>query len=212
MTFVKRIVGAAALGATMLMGVGFCAPPADAGYIVTLTQQGSNVVASGSGSLDLTDLTILGDGASTTQIQPRDGTIVTGTASGGPVVFYIGYTGPGSFGSGPFYLPPSSGGGGVVGIDVHDELAIPNNYISGNPLSSTATWNDQSIASLGATPGTYKWTWGSGADADSFVLDVEAAAVPEPGSLLLLALPFSVVLLLVIRRKSASLASFTSRP
>jgi len=37
------------------------------------------------------------------------------------------------------------------------------------------------------TPGTYKWTWGSGAD-QSFTLDIVApSAVPEPSSLLLLA-------------------------
>jgi hypothetical protein len=35
------------------------------------------------------------------------------------------------------------------------------------------------------TPGTYVWTWGSGANADSFTLDIEATAVPEPSGLLL---------------------------
>jgi hypothetical protein len=36
------------------------------------------------------------------------------------------------------------------------------------------------------TPGTYVWTWGSGADADSFTLIISTAAAPEPGSLALL--------------------------
>jgi hypothetical protein len=56
MTFVKVITVAAALGIALLIGGGLCAPPAQAGYIVTLTQQGANVVATGSGTIDTTGL------------------------------------------------------------------------------------------------------------------------------------------------------------
>ena len=45
----KQIGGAAAIGVAMLVGFGLSAPPAQAEYIVTLSQQGSNVVATGSG-------------------------------------------------------------------------------------------------------------------------------------------------------------------
>jgi hypothetical protein len=41
----------------MLIGSGLYAPPAQAAYTVTLTQQGTSVVASGNGTIDLTDLT-----------------------------------------------------------------------------------------------------------------------------------------------------------
>jgi hypothetical protein len=57
MTFVTRMTSGAAIGAAML--VGLSAFPVQAGYIVDLTQQGSNVVATGSGSIDLTGLTFL---------------------------------------------------------------------------------------------------------------------------------------------------------
>ena len=57
MTFVKRIAGAAAVGAAMLIGLS--APSAEAGYIVDLTQQGADVVATGSGAIDLTGLTFV---------------------------------------------------------------------------------------------------------------------------------------------------------
>ena len=61
-TFVKQIGGAAAIGAAMIIGSGLCAPPAQAGYTVTLTQVGSNVVATGIGTIDTTDLTFEGGG------------------------------------------------------------------------------------------------------------------------------------------------------
>ena len=51
------IKGIASLGAAMLIGLS--APSAQAGYVVDLTQQGSNVVASGSGAIDLTGLIFL---------------------------------------------------------------------------------------------------------------------------------------------------------
>jgi hypothetical protein len=45
----------ATLGVAVLMGYGLSAPPVQASYIVTLTEQSGNVVlASGSGMIDLT--------------------------------------------------------------------------------------------------------------------------------------------------------------
>ena len=59
MAFTTPIAGAATLGVAVLMGYGLSAPPAQANYIVNLTEQGGNVVANGSGTLDLTDLNLL---------------------------------------------------------------------------------------------------------------------------------------------------------
>jgi hypothetical protein len=55
----KTALCAAAIGVAMLSGYGLSAPPAQAGYVVDLTQQGSNVVATGSGAIDLTGLGLL---------------------------------------------------------------------------------------------------------------------------------------------------------
>lgn len=57
--------------------------------------------------------------------------------------------------------------------------------MSGAPLSGSSTFANQTLASLGVTPGSYVWTWGSGANADSPTLNIIAPAVPEPSSLVL---------------------------
>ena len=95
MPFVKRIAGAAALGVAMLIDSGLSSPPAQAAYTVTLTQAGSNVVATGSGTIDLTGLSLFESGISTTiGIAPFEGIIVTAPASGGAYDGYFGFTGP----------------------------------------------------------------------------------------------------------------------
>ena len=76
MAFIK---GIASLGAAMLIGL--YAPSAQAGYVVDLTQQGSNVVATGSGPIDLTGLTFDGTPLAGTFIYPALGAIVTGITS-----------------------------------------------------------------------------------------------------------------------------------
>jgi hypothetical protein len=62
-------------------------------------------------------------------------------------------------------------------LDLDNDLFVPEGYVSGTALSDTATYDSQTFSSLGVTPGTYKWTWGSAATADSFTLDV---VVPAP--------------------------------
>jgi hypothetical protein len=182
MTFVKQIGGAVALGAALLLGAGLCAPPAQAGYIVDLTQAGGNVVATGSGTLDLAGLTFLG---SVTfpfggLVFPVAGQIAVGSTPlsfdvyGGPA------TGPTSFGGGGETLA-SSGSGDNVGIaGPEEELFVPAGYTSGNPLLSSATWDGQTLASLGVTPGVYVWTWGPVAADDSFTLDALGTNHPHP--------------------------------
>lgn len=117
-----------------------------------------------------------------------------------PVDLYTGFTGPMSFGGqgqpNPF---ATSGSGDLVGINgIFNRLAVPQGYVSGDPLSDTSTYDNQTIASLGATPGTYVWTWGTGDDADSFTLKIPASSVPEPAGLLLL--PLGLVGVVAARR------------
>jgi hypothetical protein len=155
--------------------------PAQAAYIVTLAQQGSDTIATGSGTIDLAGLSldpICGGTACVTpaQIVPNIAVISTGLVIPSPSQLYNGFTGPTSFGSGDV-TGPTSGSGDIVRIDGFlGLLSVPFGYVSGSPLSDSSTYDNHTFSSLGVTPGTYVWTWGSGATADSFTL----IAVPGP--------------------------------
>jgi hypothetical protein len=195
MAFMKWVAGAAALGAAML--VSLFTPSAQAAYIVALTQQGSNVVATGSGTIDLAGLSSYAVGTDRANVAPFGGGIATGPATPVPMDLYTGVTGPTSFGSGGETLA-SSGSGDIVALyGLSQFLEVPAGYASGNPLSDTATYDNQTFASFDATPGTYVWTWGSGADADSFMLQIggPASSVPEPATALLFGIPLAVLVL-----------------
>jgi len=86
---------------------------------------------------------------------------------------------------------PNTGRGDLTGITNEAHVIwVPTGYNSNSPpLSGGFTYDNQSFSSLGITPGTYEWTWGTGTHADSFTLDIIApAAVPEPASFAVLAM------------------------
>jgi len=184
----------------ILIGSGLSAPPTQAGYVVTLEQVGRNVVATGSGPIDLTGLSSAGPGLSGARVSPDGAEIITGPVGSEGLLrsdLYTGYTGPTSFGSGGEAIPNTNGSGDIVGIGMFGiDLVVPSGYVSGSPLSDTATYINQTFASLGAIPGTYLWTWGSGASDDTFTLQIgPVAAVPEPSSLLLLGIALAGLML-----------------
>ena len=51
-------------------------------------------------------------------------------------------------------------------------LYVPSGYVSNTNISGTATYANTTIASAGLTPGTYTWSWGSGANASSLVMTI----------------------------------------
>jgi hypothetical protein len=175
-TFRTTAISAAALAVAQF------ASPAQAAYTVTLEQVGANVVATGSGTLNIAGLGSIGPGIDPAGLVPFTGVIITGPPAVGED-FYTGVTGgPTSFGSGPVTLA-SSGSGDKVDIGGQlRELTVPLGYVSGNPLADTSTYDNTSFSSLGVTPGTYTWTLPSG---DTFRLQI--GVVPEPASLTLLA-------------------------
>jgi PEP-CTERM motif len=196
------IKGVASLGAAMLIALS--APSAQAGYVVHLTQQGTDVVATGSGAIDLTGLTFSGSTFLVSVITPNGPDMLTGPSIQSPAVQidgYLGFTGPTNFGSGPEIFA-DSGSGDLVGIftlptlpTARTPLFVPHGYVSDSPLSSTATWDRQTLSSLGATPGTYEWTWGAGAN-QNFTLVIGTAAtvgstVPEPSTWAMMLIGFA---------------------
>ena len=170
-------------------------------YTVTLEQIGSNVVANGSGAINLTGLSFLASGTQGGGIlQPPIGAITTGTTDSANVTIFSGFSGPTSFGSGNGDIA-SSGSGDRVGIvGLFGQLSVPDGYVSGAALLSSATWNNATFASLGVTPGTYVWSWGTGLPNQNFTLIIGGAGVPDGGSTVSL-LGFGLVGLAVLRRK-----------
>ena len=50
-------------------------------------------------------------------------------------------------------------------------VTVPIGYTSGF-LSGTSTYVGKTFATLGITPGTYTYTWGSGPNASSIILQI----------------------------------------
>ena len=174
------------------------AQPAQA-YTVRLKEVGDNVVANGSGPINLTGLTLVDRGLILTgTINANIGLIITGPFASFADGF-SGITGPTSFGSGGSSFP-NSGSGDMVGISgFFGRLVVPLNYVSGTALSDSMTFNNATFASLGVTPGTYVWSWGDGAD-QRFTLRIGAVGVPD-GSITISLFGCALLGLAVLRRK-----------
>jgi VPDSG-CTERM motif len=169
--------------------------------MVTLQEVGSNVVATGSGAIDLTGLSFRNTGmGGLASIAPSSAQITTGPTSGTADIYFGMISGPTSFGSGGFIFASSGSGdavGKVEGDVLNDFLIVPQAYVSGNALSDSSTYNNATFASLGVTPGTYVWTWGTGAN-QNFTLQI--AGVPDGGSTVSL-LGCALLGLAALRRK-----------
>jgi hypothetical protein len=196
---IKRLSGAA-LGAGVAIGLGLSVLPTNAGYVVTLKREGSDVVANGSGAIDLTGLTFNEDRFTTIpQMLPSVGLFLAGTDQRPMLTAYTGITGPMSFGSGGSTLATSGTFVGVRGDDGF--FIVESDYVSGSPLSDSATYSGQTFSSLGVTPGVYTWKWGTGSN-QNFTLD---AVVPEPSTWIMMLVGFTGLSLAAWRARDASL-------
>jgi PEP-CTERM motif len=205
MKFLDRMASATAFGAAMLIGTGLSAPPAEAAFVMTLEQDGPNVVATGSGTIDLVGLSPAGGGSGLAgQIDPSMSAIVAGAT--GTIANYEFSNGPTNFGTGGT-VAASSGSGDLVFVIGSMFIGVPGGYVSDSFLSDQATWDNATFASPGVTPGTYKWTWGSGADADSFTLIAGAApAAPEPSTWAMMLIGFLGLAGVGLRQKKRTAA------
>jgi len=189
-----RISKITAAGVMAIVGLGLAGmPKADAAYIAYLYQDGSNVVGTGSGSLNLAALTLSGTDITdaTAALEADEAMLALGPiAAGAGIDYYLGISGPASYGSGSEFFAESGSSGNIIIISQDVTIGVPTGYTSGDALgTSTDTWDNTTLAALGVTDGTYTWTWGTGLNADSFILHVGeapgATGVPEPASLAL---------------------------
>lgn len=198
--FLVSIIAAGTLAAALAWS-----PAAKAAVVMTIEQVGSNVVASGSGSLDVAGLTFDGNMVAFPFMLPVNGILLVGNPSSGTTDTYGPIAGPSNFGSGSLAWADSATGD-LIGVSSSSSfLGVPPGYLSGSPLSGTATFDNTTLANLGVTDGTYTWTWGSGDHADSLTLEIGASAitagVPEPSTWAMMILGFCGIGFLAYRRK-----------
>jgi hypothetical protein len=166
--------------ATLLIGA---AGRADAGIIINFQQVGSDVVATGSGSIDKTGLTLGGGNSDRARLDPGFALVLEGPTSFTPTGLYSGATGPASFGTGFSDEFPTSGSGDIFGVSGGTAvIALPSGYTSGTSLSATDTYTGKTIAGLGLIPGTYTYTWGTRDSDHTLTVNIIGPA-PEPASL-----------------------------
>ncbi len=199
--------------AAALLGLVATGSQAHAAYIVTFQQVGSDVVATGSGTLNTSALSFGGVGSGNGNVgYVQSGKDIAFIASPtfAPADSYTGaISGPTDFGGGSGF-GASSGSGDLAGIWVGGgQIVVASGYVSNAALSDSATWSGATFSSLGITPGTYTWTWGSGDTADSFTLETVAPpTTPEPASLCTLGL--GAIGLLARRRRNGVSAGHSS--
>jgi hypothetical protein len=167
---------------------------AHSAIVLTVKQDGNDVVVIGSGSANINDLT--------SPIQDYDYTnaLTDYQIHAGPAAFsndpntpdvavnlWSGITGPTTFGNDPnIYENPSSGFlddlFGIVADNGMGQslLVLPLNYQSGTSLAGTSRFSNLILADLGLNPGVFTWSWGTGLNADSFELRIEPVPVPAP--------------------------------
>jgi len=97
---------------------------------------------------------------------------------------YSGINGPTNLGPGGGVVAPSSVSGDLIGVEgFSSKLILPTGYVSGTQLDTSATYTAATFFTLGFTPGTYTYTWGSGGNADSLTVQIGPASVtPTPTS------------------------------
>jgi len=128
----------------------------------------------------LTGLTFLSSGTAVSSvIHANDGFVSLGAVPAG-IDIYTGVTGPATFGNGGEFDTNLGSGDfvGIGGLGQFPGIVVPHSY-TGGPLSGSATWNNATFASLGVTPGTYVWTWGTGLP-DQNVTLIIGRALPTP--------------------------------
>ena len=162
----------------------FSVRPAQA-YTVTMKQIGANVVAHGSGAVNLTGLFHFDSHATAPAVIANEAYI--SISVGGLQDIYSGFTGPATFGKGGEF-DTNLGSGDPVGIWGNSHLFgiglifVPPGYVSNHTLSDSMTFNNATFASLGVTPGTYIWTWGTGLPNQNFTLVIGGVGVLDGGS------------------------------
>lgn len=174
----------ALISAALFAGTIFPATPAEATVTVNIMEVGPDVVATANGTLNLALMAFRGTFSADDRIFPAAG--VLDWADSGRLDVYLGISGPTRFGPGGPTLASTSLGSFLLDIP---DVGVPEDYVSGSPISATATYSGQTFASLGVTPGQYIYYTPS----DTVIINIgqAAGAVPEPSTWVMMLLGFA---------------------
>lgn len=187
-----KLRGALTAAAIMVTGLA-SAPEANAAILINISQNGADVVVTGSGSFDTTGLTRSTSGGSfSSGLNGEYGVIRFGA---GPVIGQVStyeISGPASFGKPGDYRSATTAIGDEFGIfGVSSQVILPLNYVSGTFLSAKLTYANTNLNSLGLASGTY--TYANARDRVTVSIGNTTPAVPEPATWAMMILGFGVV-------------------
>jgi hypothetical protein len=151
---------------------------------IIVSEVGANLVISGSGTINLAALTLVGSGATVVlglNTNPGEGKIFSDNGGVSPIVdVYSGFTPSSTFGSNISKFADVFSGDNF-GINVTDnEIYVPSGYTSGSAISGSMQINNTTLSNAGFLAGTYTYSWGSGGSADSIIINAVASVTPTP--------------------------------
>ena len=196
---------------TQLAAIALFSVSTKAAVEMEMVAVGGDVLLTGSGTLNLSSTTDLAtSGTKALSVIDAAGSFSPSAVTGSHVAAEVrvecgGVTGPTTLGTGTDTWKGDEGSGDIIGIYGDGEsygasgdglcLLVPLAYVSGAQLKGSARFINSSLSSLGVTKGTYRWTWGTGASADSLTLYIGGKpATPT----VVPTVPRSLMLLLVI--------------
>lgn len=169
---------------------------ARADITIVIYQQGSNVEADASGSVNLAGLSLVASSESSILpgIDPASAALDFGPSTSTQVLVdvYSGLQGPSTIGPGS-RTDATTASGTVFGIG-SGAFAVPAGATTGHDVSATDVWDNTTLSMLGLTVGTYDF--GTSSDAAEVVVIVRT---PEPTTL---PLALSGLVLLVLLKTS----------
>ena len=181
----------------------------DAALEMELRAVDGDVVLMASGTLDLSSTTNLAPDSTTAQSAiDAAGAFAPSVVAGSHTAIQVriecgDVAGPLTIGQGTETWKGDSGTGGIVGIYGGGEtygaagdglcIMVPKDYVSGAEISASSRFINSSLSSLGVIAGTYRWTWGTGANADSLTLYIGG----RPSPISVPSLPISMLIFLV---------------
>ncbi len=175
------------------------AAPASAAVTLNFVETGTGVVGSFSGSLNLAGLTgFAGSGTFPSSISPGSAGFVFNSGLNGDR--YPTSIVPAGFGSGGFAIPTAVSGGTFALFPSGGgttQIFVPLGYVSGSPLSGSATFTGATLSSLGIGLGPFTTTLPS-----LDTITIIATPVPEPGTVGLMAAGLGVLGLVARRRRA----------